>query len=173
MQVASTHFNTTLSSQNQPHTIGLHLDFLRRTQAGAALFTVKDTKLGRQASVIHIVLTQEGREEVVSYITNSNINTESGVSFPTDWKLTPPPPPVNLALLREDKDANWAKLGEMPFASFTKATTKTAFHFPRAGQRKKSSADEWIRLASGEKWTNTSLGYVCDMVRTPFQFFRV
>merc|ERR1711939_596440 len=61
LQVASTHFQTTLSTQKQPHTIGLHLDFLRRTQEGRALFTVKDTKLGRQTSVIQITLSQDGR----------------------------------------------------------------------------------------------------------------
>lgn len=31
---------------------------------GRALFTVKDTKLGRQTSIIHVTLTQDGREEV-------------------------------------------------------------------------------------------------------------
>lgn len=46
LEVSGRHFQTTLSSQDQPHTIGLHLDFLRRTQSGAALFTVKDVKLG-------------------------------------------------------------------------------------------------------------------------------
>jgi len=74
LRVAESHFNGTLSSQNQPHTLALHLDFLRRTQIGEALFTVRDTKLGRQTSVIHVVLTQgassDSREEVVGYITN-------------------------------------------------------------------------------------------------------
>ena len=163
LQVASTHFNTTLSSQDQPHTITLHLDFLRRTQAGTALFTVKDAKLGRQTSVIHVTLNQGGRDEVVGYITNSNMYKETGVSFSTEWELTPPPAPVDLTLLKQDKDANWARQRSMPFAFFRKATQKTQFHFPRSGQRKKSSADEWIRLNTGEKWTNTSLGYVADM----------
>jgi hypothetical protein len=82
LKVAQAHFNCTLSSQDQPHTIALHLDFLRRTQAGAALFTVRDTKLGRQASVIHVTLSQGSssnpREEVVGYITNSNFFLEKG-----------------------------------------------------------------------------------------------
>lgn len=171
LQVVRTHFNTTLSSQNQPHTITLHLDFLRRTQEGPALFTVKDVKLGRQTSVIHVSLSQQGRDEVVGYITNSNMHTETGVTFSTNWKLTPPSAPVDLALLKEDKDGNWARQGEMPFSSFRKATTKTQFHFPRAGQTKKSEADEWIRLNTGEKWTNTSLGYVADMWPMPIEAF--
>jgi acyl-coenzyme A thioesterase PaaI-like protein len=171
MQVASTHFSTTLSSQNQPHTIALHLDFLRRTQSGPATFKVKDTKLGRQTSVIHITLTQDGRDEVVGYLTNSNIKAESGVSFNTSYALNPPPLPVDFSLIKENKDENWAPIPEMPFASFRRATRKTDFYFPRQGQRKRSSADEWIRLLNGEKWTNISLGYVCDMWPMPVEAF--
>lgn len=48
---------------------------------------------------------------------------------------------------------------------------KTDFYFPRHGQRKRSSAEEWIRLDNGEKWTNTSLGYVCDMWPMPVEAF--
>jgi hypothetical protein len=68
-------------------------------------------------------------------------------------------------LLKDDNDENWARQGDMPFSSFRKASTRTQFHFPRNGQRSKSIADEWIRLANGEKWTDTSLGYVCDMCK--------
>jgi hypothetical protein len=74
LQVATAHFKTTLSTQNQPHTIAMHLDFLRRTQVGPALFTVTDTKLGRQASVITIKLTQGpalSREEVIGSMFNA------------------------------------------------------------------------------------------------------
>lgn len=148
LTVAQAHFNGTLISQNQPHSIALHLDFLRRTQVGAALFTVRDTKLGRQASVIHVTLSQgspsDAREEVVGYITNSNMNTEKGVSFSTSYQLIPPPPKVDLSLLKHDKDRNWGRRGDMPFARFRKATTKARFHFPRHGQLTKNIADEWI-----------------------------
>lgn len=90
-RVVSHHFSTTLAKQNQPHTITLHLDFLRRTQIGLATFKVKDIKLGRQTSVVHVTLLQDNREEVVGYITNSNIATEQGVSFSTAWSLSPKP----------------------------------------------------------------------------------
>jgi len=169
LRVASAHFASTLSSQNQPHTIALHLDFLRRTQEGPALFTVKDTKLGRQTSVIHISLTQGGREEVVGSLTNANFETEEGVTFNTNYTLTPSPLPVDLQLLKEDKDPNWARQPEMPFARFRKATFKSDFRFPREGQTKMNAADEWIRLSSGEKWTDASLGYVCDMWPMPIE----
>jgi len=65
MSVAKLHFHTTLKKQNQPHTLALHLDFLRRTDTGKATFTVKDVKLGRQTSVVQVTLSQGEREEVV------------------------------------------------------------------------------------------------------------
>ncbi|TVY68827.1 hypothetical protein LSUE1_G006550, partial [Lachnellula suecica] len=169
LQVVSKHFGTTLAKQNQPHTIALHLDFLRRTQAGQAHFTVKDTKLGRQTSIVHVTLSQAGREEAMGYITNSNMHTESGVSFTTSWNLHPKPLPVSLSLLPGDKDENWSLQPEMPFAAFRKATQKTEFYFPRNGHAARSRADEWIRLRTGEKWTNATLGYVADMWPMPVE----
>jgi len=170
-QVASKHFSTTLASQKQPHTIAVHLDFLRRTSPGPALFTVKDTKLGRQASVIHVTLSQGGREEVLGSLTQGNIIAEEGVTFNTNYTLDPAPLPVDLERLAEDQDENWARVQGMPFASFRKATQRTIFHFPRKGQRSRSSADEWVKLASGEEWTNASIGYLSDMWPMPVEAF--
>jgi hypothetical protein len=119
MRVVSQHFSTTLARQNQPHTIALHLDFLRRTQIGPATFKVKDVKLGRQTSVVHVTLLQDGREEVVGYITNSNISTEEGVSFSTAWKLQPAPLPADLSKFESDEDPNWAARERWPFSDFT------------------------------------------------------
>ncbi|KAG4439514.1 hypothetical protein IFR05_004999 [Cadophora sp. M221] len=169
LQVATTHFNTTLSAQKQPHTIGLHLDFLRRTQGGPALFTVQDTKLGRQTSVVHITLTQDGRQEVVGSLTQSNISTESGISFNTGFSLSPAPLPVDFSKLKEDTDEKWVKAGPMPFSEFRKAAKKTEFYLPRSAQKTSSWSDQWIRLANGEKWTNESIGYVVDMFRMPVE----
>jgi hypothetical protein len=185
LQVATAHFKTTLSSQRQPHTITLHLDFLRRTQTGPAIFKVQDTKLGRQTSVIHVSLSQpkssntkppfaadDLREEVVGYITNSNISVEKGVTFDTDYKLSPPALPVDLSLLRQDKDENWARQGAMPFASFRKASQKVQFHFPRRGQVMRSIGDEWLCFSNGERFTNESLGYLADTFPMPVEQFR-
>ena len=97
------HFSTTLHQKDHPHTIALHLDFLRRTDNGPAIFKIKDVKLGRQTSIVHVMLYQNGSEEVVGYITNSNINTESGLSFATSWELNPRPAPVsNMSALEAD-----------------------------------------------------------------------
>ncbi len=172
LAVAKLHFETTLSSQNQPHTMACHFDFLRRTQEGPCTFVVKDTKLGRQTSVIHVTLSQGGREEAVGYITRSNFDEEEGVTLPTEFTLHPQPPTVDLAKLGEDKDVNWAKQPNMPFAEFRKASTKVSFHFPKNGQLERSIGDEWIQLTTGETFTNESLGFVCDMFPMPVEQFR-
>lgn len=162
MRVVSLHFATTLKKQNQPHTVTLHLDFLRRTQVGPATFVVKDVKLGRQTSVVHVTLLQDGREEVVGYITNSNIATEEGVSFSTAWNLQPAPQSADLSKFDADEDANWGERKRWPFSDFRKATLNVRSWFPRAGQPVAGVIDEWLSLKNGENWTNESLGSVVD-----------
>ncbi|PQE25275.1 thioesterase family protein [Rutstroemia sp. NJR-2017a WRK4] len=152
-----------------PHPIALHLEFLRRTQSGPALFTVQDTKLGRQSSILHITLTQDSRSEVVGYITHSNTATETGPSTPYRYTPHPAPLPASLPLLRENRDPNYA-VREMPFASFRKASTKAVLAFPRHGQPSPTISDEWIKLSTGERWTDVGLGYVCDMYPLPSEF---
>jgi len=161
-QVVKKHFGTTLRKQKQPHTITLHLDFLRRTQIGLATFKVKDVKLGRQTSIVHVTLSQDGREEVVGYVTNSNIMTEEGVSYPTTWSLDPPPLPADVSKFDSGTDANWAERKRWPFAHFRKATQQVRSMFPRNGQPKQSIIDEWLCLRNGENWTNESIGSVVD-----------
>ncbi|KAH0536323.1 hypothetical protein FGG08_006796 [Glutinoglossum americanum] len=172
LQTASKHFATTLRSQNQPHTIALHIDFLRRTQAGPAKFVVADVKLGRQTSVIHITLTQNNQNEVVAYLTNSNIDTEVGPSLDTEYSLHPPPVPADLAKLRDDTDPNWSRVHKTSGANFRKAYTKVTPWLPRQGQHHQSMADEWVAFSTGERFTNESLGFICDMWPAPVDFFR-
>ncbi|KAI8957294.1 thioesterase-like superfamily-domain-containing protein [Daldinia sp. FL1419] len=165
LRVAATHFRTTLAAQNQPHTISQHVEFLRRTQEGPATLMVRDIKLGRQTSTIHITLSQEGREEVVGYLTHSNIFTESGLSLETLWSLHPPPPPPPIdfaALLAGGEDVNWEVQTNVPFAKFRKVSNRIHTLLPRNGQVAPGLIDQWIRFKSGEKFTNESLGFVSD-----------
>ena len=166
LSVVSVHFSTTLRAQNQPHTIALHLTFIRRTSVGPATFTVYDTKLGRKTSTVRVTLTQgaSADEEVVGYITNSNLGTESGLTLPTAWSLAPPPYPVaDLARLAVDEDEHWKLEKQLSFATFRKASKHLDFYFPRKGQLAKDIIDEWIRFSNGERFTNHSLGFVADM----------
>ena len=163
MRVVAAHFSTTLAKQKQPHTISSHLEFLRRTQTGEATFHVRDVKLGRQTSTVHVTLVQNGREEVLGYFTNSDIHKESGLTLETDYALHPAPTPVDLVKLRADQDELWAFQPYKLFPRFRKASNKVHFFFPRQGQHHPSMVDEWMRFANGEKFTNESLGYVADM----------
>ncbi|KAI9818149.1 MAG: hypothetical protein M1827_000774 [Pycnora praestabilis] len=172
LRVAATHFRTTLSKEKQPHTIALHLDFLRRTQSGAAIFKVKDVKIGRQTSTIHITLVQGSREEVVGYITNSNMHTQDGPSFSTEFALHPPPSPAIVAKLKDGTDAHYAAQLTMPFEKFRKASQKVIFFLPRDGQKMRSLADEWLCFRNGERFTNESLGFVADMAPQIIEAYR-
>lgn len=145
----------------------MHLEYLRRTEIGPATFTVKDMKLGRQTSSVHILLSQEvggkQREEVVGYFTQSNLKQESGLSFSTDWKLdTPAAPATHSLFLSKDGDPNWQLMDKHPFANFRKVLGRSNFMIPRHGQQQRSTLDEWLGLKSGENLTNESLGLVCD-----------
>lgn len=171
MRVASLHFDTTLKKQKQPNTATLHLEFLRRTEVGTAKFTVKDMKLGRQMSNIHITLSQEidghYREEVVGYINRSNIANEKGPSFNTTWTLDPPTNPAQSSLFETGSgDANWREMTHRPFASFRKALERVRIFLPRKGHPVMGAMDNWMCLTNGENFTNESVGFVADMFRT-------
>jgi Thioesterase-like superfamily len=109
-----------------------------------------------------VTLIQDGAEEVVGYITQSNITAEVGPTFPTNFKLDPVPPPANLALLDSNSDPKWHKRA-MPFDNFRAAAKKLIFHLPKQGSGHESVSDQWIQFANGENFTNESLGFVCDM----------
>ncbi|OTA83892.1 hypothetical protein M434DRAFT_400595 [Hypoxylon sp. CO27-5] len=165
LHVAAVHFRTTLAAQNQPHTISLHLEFLRRTQEGSATLVVRDVKLGRQTSTIHVALSQDGLEEVVGYLTQSNMDTETGLSLKTSWSLHPyplPPPADFATLLTTGKDPSWVEQTDKPYAKFRKVGNRVRTFLPRKGQLAPGLVDEWLRLGSGENFTNESLGFVCD-----------
>jgi len=176
LSVAALHFHTTLSRQHQPHAITLHLEFLRRTSAGPATFTVRDIKLGRQTSTIHVALVQDGdREEVVGYITHTNMAAESGISLNTRWTLQPPPyalGPGGVESLANDEDEYWA-LVPTPFANFRHASKKYNMFLPRRGQLDRSIVDEYLMLTTGEKFTNLTLGSVVDTFPLMVEQFRV
>lgn len=165
LRVAALHFGTTLASQDQPHAITAHFEFLRRTQAGPATVAVRDVKLGRQTSVVHATLTQDGRDEVVAYITHANLAREAGVSLDTGWSLQPPPPPMPADFARlaaAGRDEHWAELRAGPFSEFRGAMSRLRMFLPRAGRPRPNVVEEWVRFASGERFTNESIGFVSD-----------
>ncbi|CAK4015937.1 Hypothetical predicted protein [Lecanosticta acicola] len=161
------HFETTLRKQNQPHTLALHLDFLRRTQTGPVRFHVKDVKLGRQTSVVHVSLSQDDREEVVGYITQSNLHTEKGLSYLTNHAPHPERIPLSdgtTSLLLTGNDPLWTEKREWPNPNFRKATQQIRAWFPRHGQVAQNIYDQWMCFRDpASTWTHESLGFLADM----------
>lgn len=196
LRVASLHFRTTLARCNQPHTISLHLSFLRRSAVGRATFTVSAAKIGKTLSVVQISVAQDQAQVhaqaqvqgsanpsaapaaaaaeaaphpfVVGYLTQANLASESGVSLPTHFALDPAPLPRGSAVdLRANADPNWVLQPQPSFGEWRNALRRVETYIPRGrgdGRPKvaDTASDEWIRLASGERWTQESLGFVCD-----------
>jgi hypothetical protein len=170
--VAAKHFATTLSSQNQPQAFTIHIEFLRRTEVGPATFVVRDIKKGRQTSTVQVTLRQHGREEVLGFLTHSNLEKEDGVTFPTGWKLEPAPLAAICSKLESGTDENWVEQTNMPFTHFRKATQRMKFFFPRNGQPLKSMCDQWVCFSDGTKFTTESLGFVADMFPQVVESYR-
>lgn len=124
-------------------------------------------------SVVHITLYQgdllqkapwisdRSKKEVVAYVTNGLLEAEKGVNLPTGFHINPTPPPVDLSRLASDEDTKW-KLMYMPLMKVVPMIHNLEFYLPRAGHPLPTTYDLWIRLANGERFTTTSLGYVSD-----------
>ena len=182
MQAAEKH----LKKRGQTDTLTAHFEYLSRTETGPAVLVVEDVKIGRQLSVLHITLYQQGllpqapwitqgssRKEVVAYISNTDLSKERGVSLPTGFNIESPPPSVDLKALSEGQDENWEPL-KLPSGGFASIRSLKNFQYfaPRRGQVKKSIVDLCIRLACGEGFTNASLGYVADCLPYVVEAYR-
>ncbi|PFH56467.1 hypothetical protein XA68_16468 [Ophiocordyceps unilateralis] len=160
----------------QTDVIAVHWQFLSRTQAGPAVFKVMEAKSGRAVSVLHLKLLQHGllsrapwcdeatsSSLVVAYVTCAAMDAEVGVSLPTGWLLSTPPPPVDLAELVRDREPNWRRMWTLLMDRHPLFFRKIDMYMPRHGHGLPATQDLWIRLASGEPFTDTALGFVADV----------
>lgn len=167
LRVASVHFSTTLRSQNQPHTLFLHLSFLRRTSLGPSIFTVIESKLGRRTSTIHISLALTSNPQspcVVGYLTQTNLHYETGITLSTSYGLSPPPLPLaSTEALKEGRDTNWRHY-QKPFPKFRKAGNHVTTYLPRKSLIGEGAViDQWLRPTNAqERFTQETLGYISD-----------
>lgn len=154
LSVARLHFETTRKSYQQPHTLALQLNFIRRTAEGPATFTISELKLGRRTSTIHVSLSQGDQTPcVIGYLTQLNINTEIGISLETAYSLTPSPIPlVSTAALRNDSEFNWS-LYHKPFDNFRKAGRHVKTYLPSKGPVGQALIDQWLCLEGGQRFT--------------------
>ncbi|KAF7528951.1 hypothetical protein G7054_g10007 [Neopestalotiopsis clavispora] len=105
-----------------------------------------------------------GAEGGARVLTHANIGLESGLTLPTAWRLDPAPPPADLeALAARGTDGTWAEW-KSPRPEFRKASLNAQMYtVRRSGRVDRGVVEQWIRLRSGEPWTNTHLGFLGDM----------
>ena len=61
------HYRTTLKSYDQPDTVAMHVELLRPVPMGEAVIRIKDVRLGKGSSTVHIALGHGGKDRVVAY----------------------------------------------------------------------------------------------------------
>lgn len=106
-----------------------------------------------------------GKKRLTAYLVMTNLSSFQGITLDTQFTLVPPPLTLtkpDFSLLKENKDPNWTNIPLPPGFSYIRALQNTKFYIPRAGQIRKSVIDLWIRLSSGERFTDAALGYVSD-----------
>ncbi|KAJ1327440.1 thioesterase family protein [Microdochium nivale] len=115
------------------------------------------------------------RRAVVAYLNCGNLEVERGLTLPTGYDFRDPPngvprpprPADLIALARDGHDGTWQRL-QVPDrlgGLERRALHNMEYYFPRAGQKKRSVIDVWVRLAEpsgGRRFTNAALGYVAD-----------
>lgn len=65
----SEHFRSTLAEYAQPDTVAMHVELLRPAPVGEGFVRIKDVRLGKGSSTVHVSLEQGGKERVVGYAT--------------------------------------------------------------------------------------------------------
>ncbi|KAL8908756.1 MAG: hypothetical protein Q9207_000613 [Kuettlingeria erythrocarpa] len=168
LSATALHFSTTHAARYQLHAIALHLTFLRRTAVGPAHILIRDVKIGRRTSTVHVSLTQASdaataEPSVVGYLTQSNLHAEEGLSLSTHWSLHPAPAPLlSTQSLHSGDNKNWT-LAPPLHPKFRKAANRVHFYVPRKGQPGPAMADEWVCFSQpGERFKQESLGFVVD-----------
>ena len=162
-----------MAPRKQSDPIAAQWQFLNKTDVGPGIFVVKEVKLGRVISVLHITLYQgnllqespwiseTSSARVVGYFTNGSLEREQGVTLSTQFEPTPKVMSPDLQKLSNDEDSNWERM-HMIFMDFVPIHQHFEWYRPQAGHPSPSTLDVWIRQANGEAFTTTTLGYVAD-----------
>ncbi|KKY29114.1 putativetrehalose-phosphate synthase (udp-forming) [Phaeomoniella chlamydospora] len=167
----------------QPDVLHLSLQFLRRTFVGhPGYFEVKNVKLGKRQTILHLTLTQpttpDGRKSLVEgYASLGNLATEEGISLATsDSFWSPTPLPVDLKKLEKDgRDACWNAYTP-PFLSFRRSSQHQQTYQPKneivgGTPEWKGIVDQWAKFTPysdtdnkfpRSKWTNETIPWVVD-----------
>ncbi|KAL9573113.1 hypothetical protein ACKAV7_002798 [Fusarium commune] len=144
------------------------------THIGPAVLVVEQVRRGRALSILHITLYQErllsespwisdkSKKKVAAYITNTSLGGEQGLSLPTGFELSAPPPSVDLTKLATDEDPNWNRL-HMVVMDVAPMMQHVEFYSPKHKQTPAAAWDLWLRMSNNERWTTWALGYITDV----------
>ncbi|KAL9000489.1 MAG: hypothetical protein Q9169_000782 [Polycauliona sp. 2 TL-2023] len=158
------HFQSAFATRSHPDTFSIDTHFLRPAGPGEVVVIIKDITPGSSVTTIHFTLVQDGIERIAGYASNTNLDLERGVSYPTPSPLDPSPPPADLAKLADQSDPNWTGYS-VPWHpnSFLKAITHLQYFSPVKSFTAPNISDTWIRFATlGQRFTTEMLGSVAD-----------
>lgn len=99
---------------------------------------------------------------------------ENGVTYPTEYTLSPEPCSADIAKLLQNQDPRWI-CSSNPYNvnSFGKARTHWKSFLPISGPPHSSITDEWITpIRPGERFTNEILCFVADRRSHMYENFR-
>ncbi|KAI6084449.1 thioesterase-like superfamily-domain-containing protein [Hypoxylon rubiginosum] len=168
-----------LSSRDQPDMLSTHFEYPGQAGPGPAIVVIEDVKLSRRLSTVHLTLWQGGllsqapwidhsvsRRVVLAYATYTNLRTLAGLSMPTRYEAAPtsalPALPDFGALKAKQADDKW-ELSRLPKGSESwRSLRNWSFYLPRGEPPVPGVVDEWVRMTSGERITQNTLGYVVD-----------
>ncbi|CEI38436.1 hypothetical protein FVEN_g12139 [Fusarium venenatum] len=154
--------------------ISAQLQYVNRTQIGEATIAIEKVKSGRATSTFHATLLQghdspksKARKCVFGYYV-CLAPTADGLTLTTDWKLLPPAPPIDLERAAKGLDPNWSleasriQISHLATLGFVRAVEGAFESYYRRQPARKGLEDSWIRLTSGERFTNNTLSLVVD-----------
>ncbi|KAF9774369.1 hypothetical protein IL306_007634 [Fusarium sp. DS 682] len=107
-------------------------------------------------------ISDKSKKKVAAYVTNNILEGERGLSLPTGFELSGPPPPVDLTKLAMDEDSNWERL-HMVVMGVVPMMQHVEYYSPKRRGSSPASWDLWLRMSNGERWTTWGLGYIVDV----------
>lgn len=147
--------------------VSAQFQYVNRTRIGEVTIAIQAVKSGRATSTFHVILRQDSQKCVLGYFVCVAPTTD-GLTLATGWQLLPPPPPIDVERVAKGLDPNWSskasriQISHLASLGFVRAVERAFQSFYRRQPARKGLEDAWIRLSSGERFTNATLALVAD-----------
>jgi acyl-coenzyme A thioesterase PaaI-like protein len=156
--------------------ITMQISYLHRSDVGPALLTIRDVKLGRRTSTVHVALSQNGKEKVAGYVTVSDELADEGITLPTRWELNPAPvasgPPVvdERGEVVGASSRVWRRVRvDEGDEEYRRVAMQSMVYVPAVQEGEYSVLDQWTRLWPGgerggkARWTDEAAAHLLDI----------